>query len=168
METSTADRDRQSDYTFTTKVHNNTYEAIDPSKVDHNGHRNFRHRCFSRDRQGHRALLRKEWCVFHCGNRPLTTNIIGAGLEAAAKAAGRLVPKILPLGLEVTNESAVQSAVACIEKEVWPHRCHREQRWHVRWGGPRSPRARPRSGGRSWTSTSVAHILSPNTSSRCC
>ncbi|KAH8884082.1 putative short-chain type dehydrogenase [Thozetella sp. PMI_491] len=105
------------DYTVTKTVHDHTYPAINPSKIDHSGHAVL----ISGSSRGigkaaaHSFARAGASFIAVTGRSPPTSLV--AELEAAAETYGRAKPKVLALSMEVTNESSIQQALARIEEE---------------------------------------------------
>ena len=102
---------------MTKTVHSDTYAAIDPAKINHTGHAVF----ITGGSRGIGKAIALSFAkagasfIAVTGRKPPVALV--SELEAAAKAAGRSVPHVLPIALEVTDQLAVKEAAALVEKE---------------------------------------------------
>ncbi len=98
-------------------IHNDTYAAIDPTKIDHTGHAVF----ISGASRGLGRAMALSFakagpsCIAVTGRTPPESVV--QDIYAAAAAAGRKQPRVLPIGIEASSQAAVQSAATLVEKE---------------------------------------------------
>lgn len=102
---------------MTSKVHNDTYPAIDPTKADLSG-KVVALVGVSRGigRSIAISFAKAGASYIAIGARSDLSSVVEA-MQHAAKAAGRPVPKIMPLKLDVTAQQSTEDAAATIEKE---------------------------------------------------